>query len=348
MNKVTGDLLLKDQLQEYCNVTEFNFKIVQWPYWTAEIYGFGKQISKYGFYPYFLPLCVYTDHGPGYYDALPIHELETNAPYILYHSKKSVDLWLGVKPQKAYCMLSPFVFFRQKQKINKKQDANGTIVFPAHSTPSIDDVSGYDKYIDDLKKLGKEYWPIKVCMHMHDINKGLHEKFTASGFEVVTAGNTSSQDFIKKFYEIIVGFKYATSNIPGSYLYYCIDIGIPFFVYGEKPIYLNKSDPNLPMNLYDPWVSGYGLEAYNMFHVCDVNEYKPGISDRQMAFVREHLGVECGVGRLKMSIILYGALFKFLLTRYGFVFFIRKNVFVAWCAKLILKFRGASNAGEVR
>lgn len=331
--KIKGRLL-KDKLQEYCNEKEFNFKIVEWPYWTAEIYGFGKQISKYGYYPYILPLCVYTDHGPGYYDELPKHELETNAPYILYHSKKSVELWSDLNSKKAHCMLSPFVFYRKKQKIERKQDAKGTIVFPAHSTPSIDDISGYNKYIDDLKKLGVEYLPIKICMHMHDINKGLHKKFTDAGFEVVTAGNTSSQNYIEKFYQIIVDFKYATSNIPGSYLYYCVDIGIPFFIYGEKPIYLNISDPNLSMGLYDPWGRGYGLEAYRMFNVDDTDGYKPRISHRQLVFVNEHLGVESGISRTKMCVILYTALFKFMLTRYGFIFLIRKNIFATWYVRL--------------
>lgn len=33
------------------------------PFWTAEVYGLGVQIRKYGYYPRCLPLCIDTDHG---------------------------------------------------------------------------------------------------------------------------------------------------------------------------------------------------------------------------------------------------------------------------------------------
>ena len=53
------------------------------PYWTSEIYGFGKYIRKYGYYPSWLPLYIYTDHGVGRIDPA-IHELESSAPALLY------------------------------------------------------------------------------------------------------------------------------------------------------------------------------------------------------------------------------------------------------------------------
>ena len=33
------------------------------PYWTSELYGFGKYIRQYGYYPEELPLMIFTDHG---------------------------------------------------------------------------------------------------------------------------------------------------------------------------------------------------------------------------------------------------------------------------------------------
>jgi hypothetical protein len=49
-------------------------------YWTSEIYGFGKWIRQYGFYPKLLPLCIYIDHGISLNEQPAKHELESDAP----------------------------------------------------------------------------------------------------------------------------------------------------------------------------------------------------------------------------------------------------------------------------
>lgn len=316
-----------DKLISFCKEVKYKFKLISTPYWTAELYGFGEQISKYGFYPYFLPLCVYTDHGPGYYDEIPKHELESHALAHFYHSPISVEKWSQiVTNKKIYGLYSPFIFYRKRKKLEKKSDAIGTIAFPAHSTPSIDDVGGYANYIESLKQLPVQFHPIVICMHMHDINKGKHIDFIKNGFEVVTAGNSLDQRFIPRFYEIIRHFKYATSNIPGSYLYYCVEMGIPFFTYGKKPEWVNKSDENLTAGSFDPFMFGYGKEAYDLFYLTTVFEKELLISDAQKLFVRKHSGIETSVSRLQMTKILYSSFFRWMATKEGFFHTVRTNI----------------------
>jgi hypothetical protein len=321
-------LVIDEQLRKFCDEIEHRFKFVPPPFWTAEIYGFGLQISGYGYYPYFLPLCVYTDHGPGYYNNIPEHEIQSGAPVQLYHSPISVRQWNKVSTKEAHCLYSPVVFYRKQRKIERNINATGTIAFPAHSTPSIDDVGGYGKYIGNLKTLSEKYYPITICLHMHDIKKGLHLDFLRNGFKVVTAGNTSDQRFIARFYEIIARHKYATSNIPGSYLYYCVELGLPFFIYGEKPNYINKSDPNLAVGPYDPFAWGYGKEVYDLFRLDDPNATEPQIADRQREFVDRHLGLKDGISRGRMALVLYGTLAKYLLTGKGILYVLKNNIFL--------------------
>lgn len=322
-------------LRKLCDDGEYRLRFVPPPFWTAELYGFGLQISRYGYYPYFLPLCVYTDHGPGYYDEIPIHEIESHSSVQLCHSPDSVKLWGKVRRKKAYCLYSPFVFYRKKADIDVAAEPRGTVAFPAHSTPSIDDAGGFARYIEDLKRLPRKYHPIKVCLHMHDIKKGLHVEFLEQGFDVVTAGNTSDQRFIARFYEIVAAHKYATSNVPGSYLYYCVEMGVPFFVHGEKPRWINKTDRNLAVGSYDPFAAGYGKVVYDLFYTENPELDLPKISGRQKEFVERHLGLRGGISRLKMALVLYGAFARFLFSARGAAYVCKNNILARGCGRLL-------------
>lgn len=333
-----GDFVSEEsRLKRLCR-RSYKFKLISSPFWTAEIYGFGLQISKYGYYPYFLPLCVYTDHGPGYYDEIPDHEIKSGAPVHLFHSPNSVRLWDAFMPNKSVCFYSPFVFYRKRRKITAEQEACGTIAFPAHSTPSIDDDTGYSGYIRSLKALPERYHPIAVCLHMHDINKGLHRVFIEAGFKVETAGNTSNQNFVSRFYSVVKKYKYATSNVVGSYAYYCVEMNIPFFIYGEKPGWVNFGDKNIPSGRYAPWENGYGKIVDELFQAGESLQEGPHVTLRQRNFVEKHLGVEDGVSRGQMAVILYGSFLKFILSPAGILHLALNNFAVIAIKKFLVDF----------
>lgn len=298
-----------DPLVDYCNTDiQTAHKIIGVYYWTAETYSFGKHIREYGFYPSFLPLCVYTDHGAGTIDKPFKHELESDAPCQLYHSPDSVREWAKFSAKPCHVLYSPFVFYRKNRHIEQVPSAKGTIAFPAHSTPSIDDVSDIEIYIKQLLTLPEQFQPVSVCLHMHDINKGRHKVFEKHGIPVHTAGNAEDDRFAERFYDIIKNFRYATSNMVGSYLYYCVEMGMPFSIYGEKQQFINREDTNIVSGEYDP---------YKLFESCRVahdlfSGLYTDITEEQKKFVETHLGLYDGVGRIKMAIILYTSLVTWL------------------------------------
>ena len=84
----------ESELLKLCDEKYTGKGVVTWHYWTAEVYSFGKHIRNYAFYPYILPLFVYTDHGVGSYtNEIPKHELEHKAYCQLYHSSVSAELF---------------------------------------------------------------------------------------------------------------------------------------------------------------------------------------------------------------------------------------------------------------
>lgn len=283
------------------------------PYWTAEVYSFGKYIRQYGRFPSFLPLCIFTDHGAGSIDYPAKHEIESDAPCQFYHSPKTFTEWKKISTKSCYVLYSPFVFYRRKNRIERATDAKGTIAFPAHTTTVIEDASDIEIYIKQLLELPQEFQPVSVCLHMHDIRKGRHKIFLKHKIPVYTAGDGNDYRFCERFYNILKKFRYATSNMVGSYLYYSVEMGIPFSIYGNKQIFINSGDPNVPLGEYDPYKEFPSYrKAYDMF-----NGLYTEIMQEQREIVETDLGLRDGISRAKMAYVLYSSFIKwaFLSTR---------------------------------
>lgn len=308
-----------DSLEELIQNYQVSFKLTPSPYWSAEIYGFGRYIRRYGYFPSWLPLCVETDHGAG-----PVYtvakELGSSAPVQLFHSPISVSLWKRHSKKSCYCFYSPFVFCRKTNGIEKTADAKGTIAFPAHTTIHLEDVSNVEVYINQLRELPEKFQPVGICLHMTDVNKGLHKKFLAAGFEVFTAGNIYDDAFSERFYSIIKNFKYSTSNLLGSYTYYCVEMGIPFFIYGQEPEYINKDDLAVPLGKFDPYQQfDSHRNAHDLFFTVTTE-----ITEEQRTFVNTNLGVYDGLGRLQMAAVLYYSLIRRFLMWITFVYAVKR------------------------
>ena len=305
----------ENELLDLCQPkVRVSFQIIPSPYWTAEIYSFGKYIREYGYYPFFLPLCVYTDHGPGYVNPPLLHELESDAPAQFYHSPLAVREWRKIAKKPCYNLYSPAVFYRRKNKITTDPEANGTIAFYAHSTQDIDNISNIETYAKQLLALPNIFQPVSVCLHMHDVNKGKYKVFMKYGIPVYTAGNGSDYRFIERFYEIIRKFKYATSDIVGSYLYYAVEMGIPFFIFGEHPIFENKGNIHFEIGALD-FLKVYPeyLKTLNLF----VGLFET-ITNEQRQLVERDLGIRNGISRWKMARVLYMSFLRFIFSSRGF------------------------------
>lgn len=278
------------------------------PYWTANIYGFGKWIRRYGYYPPFLPLYIYTDHGPGenFPDPAP-HELNSGAPVQFYHSPRKVEHWRSMSAVPCHTLYSPFVFARQAKRIGPDPCAKGSIYFVAHSTPSIDAQKSVERYHREFQALPGNYRPITVCLHIHDMRRGLDKEFIALGYRVESAGDSLDQGFTERFYRLVAEHRFALSDLFGSYGLYTTEMGIPFGLHGSVPEFNNKSDPNIESGAYTSYLEmPYYREVTRMFGSL------PGEhpTSEQQQFAAHYLGLGQGISRLKMAKVLYSSLFK--------------------------------------
>lgn len=279
------------------------------PFWTTEAYGFGKWLRKYALYPRKHPIYLYSDHsGPSFTNEIFEYDFQfAHAFGMLFHTPAVVTKWNETHKPKAYTLYSPFVFCRKALRMQAKPEARGTIAYPSHSLPDIDDVSDIEKYISDLRALPDEYQPVAVSLHYHDINKGRHRIFLDSGIPVYTAGTPHDYRFTERFYSILSNFKYSTSNFLGSYIFYSIEMGIPFFFHGDKPVFkkaIHNSEADFNFKAVGNSINS-GDYIYNLFDGRQAH-----ITQEQKRFVHNQLGLIHGTGRIKLAALMYSALIE--------------------------------------
>jgi hypothetical protein len=251
------------------------------------IYGFNAIISEYAGCPLMLTLSCRYQHGWTPLTAANPYDLLTDKPLMLVFSKRRLQAWNEASNIPAAIMGAPFVHYRRLRQIEKDIDANGTVVFPSHSTELIDAVFDIDGYCQQLKNLPIEFHPITICLHDNDLARKKDVIYKKYGFNIVTAGPkyVPGFEFVQKFYEILRSHKYATSNQVGSYAFYAVEMGIPFFILGEPAVMENSGEELMP--------SKYCILDYPMGAFATKMFQGPTqvISEKQKNFVEEELGV---------------------------------------------------------
>ncbi len=261
-NMISENQLIKDNLT-ICSP--------KWMYWPVEIYSFGKCYREWLGLPNWFPLPLYGDHGVFLYEKLSKHE-ESAKPnvHLTWFSDRSKSIQKN-STKKIINIPHPWILYRRRHNISKRENAKGTLIFYSHSNEKIELLNyDWDKYFNDLKNLPNKYHPLYICMHKHDISKKVHRNLRKYGIPILSAGETSSSLFVDRFYDLVSRFNYATSNFGGSDLFLCEELGLEYFIFGEKPVYHNFGDLDFPLGEMKP-LDNIGKEAslkkYNLFRI---------------------------------------------------------------------------------
>lgn len=266
--------------------------IPKYPYW----YGMKKALYEMVDLPNWLPASCHLEHGAVsmFKQGKPNNYILSNPyPVIFLSNKEQLEhckAYPVTKP--SYVLGSLFPRYRRFKKIEKSPTAKGSLVFTGHSTKSIAVESDWEELIAQFKALPDIYHPLTVSIYFIDYLKGVHLPFLDAGFDVVTAGHISDPNFIDNFYDILSRFNYVVSTDVGSHLYYAIEMGIPFFIYGTPGSYHSEDKEFKERGKNYKMKDLKEFNAVNQLFTPTKEEIKAGIkiTEEQKNFVHQSIG----------------------------------------------------------
>ena len=304
--------ITEEDLQQ---IKRYEKKILpKYPHW----YGNKKILYDYVELPQYLPAATHLQHGANtiYRNGKPDHLVLNNDYPVVFLSntiQKEVCEKFTEKP--VYVIGSLFPYYRKMNEIRQDTQTAGTLAFPTHSTRDISAEVNWKRYAEELKALPEKYQPICVSLYFIDVLKGAHTFFEAEGFDVCCNGHIADERFVERFYDNMKRFRYTTGNEIGSFMYYAVEMDIPFFIYGSRGRYVNfGKNKDVPDQVYKiDKEHGYSKheEARQLFCYDDLENVK--ITESQRAFVLKALGVNDALPKEEIRKIIVSATRKFML-----------------------------------
>lgn len=257
-------------------------------------YGHGQIIKDYCGYPNDEPIPFAIQHSANRAMRTLLHEHfeEPIFDYWVYSErvKSNAQSVFGIAENQLHILGSPFAYLvKQGMFTNVPPEfRSGTIVFPNHSAPGIEIAEDYIDYAEELSRLPRDFHPITVCIHPHDLRLKKHLAFLAKGFEVFICGDSSplQNNFLHNYLHYCKGKKYVTSNILMTPCTYAMYLGIPFFITGLIPKQIITSQKEATYS-YDedyehlkPFYDRYTIDALG----------DPEVEQDQRKFAEDDLG----------------------------------------------------------
>lgn len=226
----------QDDLESLCRdrelCTEENFK-------PNAFYGVGYVLRKYAELCENHPLCAIVPHGI-VFDRNYLWQAERLArvPVVFNYMRHRDEVYKARTSKYVVPSASPFLYAAALEADDAPVVRSGTIFFPAHSSHRLTVLVDYGAVADRLLALGEEFKPITVCIYWKDYLLGAHQPFLDKGIRVVSAGHIYDKVFLHRLYHLLRTHSYASSNVPGSHIFYSLAAGCAYFhLTGREPEY---------------------------------------------------------------------------------------------------------------
>lgn len=226
---------------------------------------------------------IHLDHGIILDQKVPDQYLANTTADLIFVDTK-VRLGMVSQKSQAYVLGPLFVRYRRKLNFKYNPSAAGTIVFPTHSSHHLEVKMDWEDYAISLKSLPQKYQPITVCMYWLDILKGENKHFEKHGIEVISNGHMFDSNYAFNFYSNLTKFRYASGNEPGSFLFYAIEIGMPFFFFGPNAVLINDGKDMTAPNRLEFNQIEFARQLKQLFRADFDKELK--ITDSQRTLLR--------------------------------------------------------------
>lgn len=229
------------------------------------------------------------EHGLYLSDQVDKLDIEADLPTILTYSSYRMDI---LKKYRRYVFaIGPFIHYAEsmlnKQEVEREHQKNGKtlLFFPAHSTPVIGINYDVKNLCRQIRKIGRGFDKIRVCIYWKDVLLGKHLYYLNQGFECVTAGHMLDPNFLPRLKSLILISDLTASNIISSQAGFCVYLNKPHILLKNKfDIKTNKEWTNRIREIFSS--PGY-IEVSDEFSKLN---YK--ITKKQKELIKKYWGTD--------------------------------------------------------
>ena len=135
----------------------------------------------------------------------------------------------------------------------KKNLGKTLLVFPSKSILNITSKYDVDAFINEVKRVGKDFKTIMVSLYYLDAqNKTLTDAYLAHGFKIVTAGHRYDNYFLDRQRTFIELADLTMSNEVGTHVGYCIHLNKPHYLFKQEleRVGVNERELERELTLY--------------------------------------------------------------------------------------------------
>lgn len=201
-------------------------------------YGHAKIFKKFLGLPKEYKFKFIIEHGTYLNDEVAGIDLETNLPTFITYSDNRIKI---LKKHRNFAFsIGPFINYaediltKEEFKKEKKRLGKSLLLFPIHSTLDTNFNFNIINLCNSVKKIGKDFDTIRVCLYWTDILKGHYKIYQDFGFETITAGHILDPNFIPRLRSIINLSSHTTSNGISTHIAYCLALNKPHYLISQK------------------------------------------------------------------------------------------------------------------
>ena len=266
------------------------------PYRRDLMYGRSALMRRVASYPLPLPIRIICEHGV---DAVQVDlfEQKQNPQGYLVFSKLKQKALIDLGKKNVTQIPDPFTYIvndsysqwvRQVAvNFNASNNKKKLLFFYAHSTDTMVDNRSIDQYVIEIKNLKLAY-DVTVCLHFSDLRRGVHKVLNDQNVKYVSIPEHPRSQFCYAFFNLINQYDVACSTLPGSYLYYCTYVNMPFFLVRLPPLLQNIGDKAQAQNFKGFFDEYPNKDAYDLFD--QKTNIRLEVTLEQRKFVNELLG----------------------------------------------------------
>lgn len=199
------------------------------PFTPNHYYGCAMDLRAYSGYR--KPIKAVVAHGVFYEPWIHPSEREAPVPAVFNWPAFRDEAWSEHKT--VVPCAAPYLYALQLHE--PARERRGSVFMPQHSTDAFDIDSDWWELAEIASSLPK---PVTVCIYYADVRDYHAERyFDALGCRVVTMGHYYDPLFNARLVALLTGAERVVSNEIGSYTYYAVASGTPFYLAGRAPVY---------------------------------------------------------------------------------------------------------------